>query len=598
MKKMTLTLVCASALTVGLLAGCNKNEAPSAKWSEEQAEVFSEHLYGVVPPAVDGIKDITVEYVDNQDLVLALGKESTAKKLEKFSKKFKAKDGWLAQDMSDYKNVYAFEKEVRTDEGNRFVYTIFYAVNRDGDYVKSGNGKFQMLAYDPYYYEWPSLLTADFADYYESEVVPPAIEADYYFVDTDYFEIQAYYEYTGDDDDGGYSEILAAYYWNIREDLDADGYYVANCPDGNYSVRYLYLEKYGCLDIWFDVAIFDSLPTTQINRIFTKYAVYGAVPFEFPAPTGESISFSISEGWNAFYIAFDMFEYVSLYVTVYDLTDEEYEAYLEALESTYGWTVNEGDENSSYTATKTQNDYINKIDLSYDDGQLDICVYLISDHAPYESWPPEAVAALFPTFISDVVPAYSGDNLGIKVNRSGVVVMLDPEAEQTPEEALAAYALVLTTALYTPVLDNNEKVIGYDSPNSQFRIKLSVVSEGLSISFSLLPYKNDSPDYLINCWLQENGFNSGIFPSVSITGASWSISSYNSSMLSIRATGTSEQINAALTAFVAALDESFEVTFEWGEADKEYTSETYGISVNPYISGSDFVLRIYPADED
>ena len=591
MKKMTLGLLAASVLTVGMLAGCNNNEsAPKAKWTDEQAETFSSHLYGVIPPAVDKIDNIVVEYNDTSDYVYAFGSGCTAKILESYSKKFKAKNGWEAYDLNS-KNAYAFMNEVSTDDGVRHVYTVFYAVNRDGEYVKSGKGSFYMELYDPFYYEWQDEIVAYFADDYDSENVPPSIAADYYLFDTDNYEIVCYYDYEGTGDDGGYAQILANNHWTTRAELDADDYYIANCPDGKYSIRYKYFAQYGYLDIWFDVAIFDSIPTGMIGASFTKYAKYGAVAFEFPAPEGASLTFSYAEDpWNALYEAFDSLYSINGILMVYGLTAQEYADYLTALDTTYGWDLIDG-EYCDYEVSKTQGDYINRFDLTYEQGALSIVFYLVSEHIPYTNWPSELVAKLFPSFITDVIPAYTGENAGFKMQSNGVLVLLDEESETDPNELVSAYITVLTTALF--VL--NEDSGNYTSPNSQFEVGVSLTGSGISITYTLLPIVNDSCASIISAWLEMVGLSATALPSVSLTGASWYISSYSNSRLYIRAEGnfTAEQLLAAVNSFAGGLDSSYYVSYVYSENDKKYTSDTYGISVNPYYtSGGYFIISV------
>lgn len=590
MKKTTLGLLCASLLTVGLLTGCNNDTKEPAKWTVDQAEIFSSHLYSVVPPAVDGIKNIKVTFDEEEDMVAVSGKDSTADKLKAYAKKFKTSDGWVRQSLGQgYSNAYAFLKEVvLNNDDSRFVYTVFYATSSSGSYSSSGKGKFAMQLYDPYTYAWPGSDLLEMADYYGSTYVPPMIEADHYYVDFDSFNIQAYYESSSEGIDGGYRTILSDNSWVTRNELDSYGYLIANCPDGKYSVRYKYFEEDQVLDIWLDLAVFDSMPTNLIIATAQYYEDMGSQYFFIPSPTGESLLFSYEEDpYNMFYVWFEDYSSIGGYVYVDGMTLLEYEAYIGLLEENL-WEVEEDELGySDYVVSKVQDDYIDMFELAYEDGILTIHIYLVSNHLPYTEWPTDLVNALVPGFVNDSIPAFVGDNAGFEMYGTGVRILLDPLSETTPEQSLNNYIAILVANDYTEYEGDDDEIL-YASLNSEILIKLVLDEDGdyLDLYVSLLPYEHASPDAVINYWLTANGIATNVLPSVSVANAKWDID-YSKSYTSLVAEGDySESVALSyFTDFVAALDATFEMTYEYNEYDKIYSSTTYGFAVNPYVTG-------------
>ena len=607
MKKSLLSVLTLGTLTVGLIAGCSKDtnkktskDPVQTDWTETQKARMSEYLYGEILPFVDAGVNLSVTYdAESENIIVKSKSKVSWNNLDTYAGKYTENDGWYVMPTS-YEEVYCFEKECSIEGVNRYLNVQTTLVDKDGYISETSKGYLYIIAGDPYVYSWPGTDVVEMAAEFSSDISIPEIEASHYISDVDYYNVQAYYPYAGEGIDGGYSAILSGNYFYVRSDLDSDGYHIANSPDNKYSVRYKYFADYGMLDIYLDAPVFDTLPTELINNAFAKYASYGAVAFEFPSPTGASINFSFAEDdWNSLYAAFGSYSSINGVVTVSGLSVEEYNDYRTLL-TNQSWTL-EVDSYGNYKATKTQNDYINNIVLSYKSNVLTITVYLISEHAPYLSWPTDAVAGFFPGYITDVVPAYTGSFLNFVVGDMSVVVNLDSSESLTPAQALEAYASTLTTNSFIPVLNDNEVVIGYNSPNAQFQINLSATETGLKITVSLLPYVNDSPNYIINAWLEEFEYTTNIFPSITYTDARWEVTKYSSGGVTVKTSGSSEANQQALQDYVAGLDASFNTsapTHTWGTNDNEYTSTTYGLSVNPYISGDYFIIRIYPASNN
>jgi len=135
------------------------------------------------------------------------------------------------------------------------------------------------------------------------------------------------------------------------------------------------------------------------------------------------------------------------------------------------------------------------------------------------------------------------------------------------------------------------------SPNGQIQLQIYATSNG-AIAISIYYFvSNADINAAVNDWLVRNGYSSNVFPTINFEGATFKISRFDAERLTIIVEGEELDYSALLSTYMGLLaaDESFEVTYTWGENDKRFTNKAEGVSVNPYISSSGvFYISIYP----
>lgn len=493
MKKSIKTLTF-GLLTVGMLAGCNK--APAPDWTAEQKSIMSEHLHGVVLPFFKS--DAAVEYDSQYDEVVITA-DVAGTETKDYGAKFTAADGW--ENISDQYDVpaaamgetfFAFQKAVTVTEGTRYI-SLQFASMAGQEF--SAEGKFTLYASDPFTYDWPAEAWAEVVAYYfedATDVVPP-IQADRYepyAPQSGGFATFCYMESTTQD--AGYSAILAQAGWDVREEKDGDGYFVAVAPSGLFAVSYLYVSSMGSLNIWLAPApaqTYDAFPSDLLAASIATYAGYGAVAFNFPVFAKEGAKFTYAEDpYNAMYISFGMADYASATVTASPVVEADYTAYRGEF-VTASWDVVDASSGTGFAATKdVENVGTASIDVSFASGALEIVIYLIPKPFPAEEWPAADIAALLPARVTDVVLPFNGEASGYELGSVfGTYVIVTVEAGQ--EEALiAAYAAALKEAGWTELGADSFGDMHYASPNNQIDVCAYSEDAGtITITFDAIP---------------------------------------------------------------------------------------------------------------
>lgn len=482
MKKSIKTLTF-GLLTVGMLAGCNK-PAPAPDWTAEQKSIMSEHLHGVVLPFFKS--EATVEYDSQYDEVVITA-DVAGTETKDYGAKFTAADGW--ENISDQYDVpatamgetfFAFQKAVTVTEGTRYI-SLQFASMAGQEF--SAEGKFTLYASDPFTYDWPAEAWAEVIAYYfedATDVVPP-IQADRYepyAPSSGGFATFCYMESTTQD--AGYSAILTQAGWDVQEEKDEDGYFVAVAPSGLFAVAYLYLNSMGSLNIWLAPApakTYDAFPAEALAASIAAYAEDGAVAFEFPVFAKEGAKFTYEEDeYNALYIAYGLPEYAGAIITAAPVVEDDYTAYKAAF-VTASWTVEDAARGTGFTATKDiENVGTASIDVSFASGEIEITVYFIPKPFPAAEWPAEEVAAFLASedVKTDSLPAanFEGASYNFYTNfGTGVTVIV---GEDKVADAMAAYGAALVEAHFT----YDEESKQYTSPNGEFYVKLYEGSDG------------------------------------------------------------------------------------------------------------------------
>ena len=486
MKKSIKTLTF-GLLTVGMLAGCNK-PAPVADWTAEQKSIMSEHLHGVVLPFFKS--DATVKYESQYDEVVITA-DVAGTETKDYGAKFTAADGW--EDITDQYNVpaaamretfFAFQRAVTVTEGTRYI-SLQFASMVGQEF--SAEGKFTLYANDPFTYDWPADEWAEvIAHYFEdaTDVVPP-IQADRYepyAPQSGGFATFCYMESTTQD--AGYSAILTQAGWDVQEEKDEDGYFVAVAPSGLFAVAYLYVSSMGSLNIWLAPApakTYDAFPSEALAATIAAYAEDGAVAFEFPVFAKEGAKFTYEEDeLNDMYIDYGLPEYAGAIITAAPVVEDDYTAYKAAF-VTASWTVEDAARGTGFTATKDIEDVgTASIDVSYADGEIEITVYIIPKPFPAAEWPAEEVAAYLASedVKTDSLPAADFEGASYNfftVFGAGVTVIV---AEEEVANAMAAYGAALLEAHFT--YDEESKT--YTSPNGEFYV---TITEGIDGGFDI-----------------------------------------------------------------------------------------------------------------
>lgn len=344
------------------------------EWSTEVSESMSYFLYGEVLPFAY-IKNAEYGYDTVNEYWYIDGQRGNSYTPKTYAKNYKEEDGWKGGDVSESENgsEYAFTKKVATDDGDRYLQVYFYAYNTTG--TPSSLGKnFFISAYDPYVYEFPTDKALEYISTYTDKsdpYVPPVYLAEFYAYSDEYCAI--YSEVTSETDDYGYSAVLEIAGWDVLEEKDSYGYYVAVAPDETYQVSYLYEEDEGIFFLYFEQYIkkYEGWPAASFidEKLGSNVAL--------PTPVTE-VTF------NSKYYFIPAYEYliwgvfpVSIPDAVYiDVDKDIAEAYVNQL-SNAGWDVSESD--GDYTAIDENNKIVVMFSYSESDEATSFVIYRFED---------------------------------------------------------------------------------------------------------------------------------------------------------------------------------------------------------------------------
>ena len=437
-------------------------KAVKAAWTEEEAKIMSDNLYGIVLPYT-GFEESVVSYDAQKEAVFIKGGTLAADTLTNYGKLIVAA-GFTR--LTEEAHIY--QKEVATAQGKRFVRVGFEA----------NEGQFFLQALDPYYYEFPTAFAEAFAaQVIGSEDVAPALPgADYYEFNTTYRVIFCYMNSTTED--AGYSAILAAAGWRVQSEKDSYGYYVAVAPDYSYQVSYLYQQQYGRFAIYFELV--SKWQPSFFTEFFQKNS---PCVIEIPEYEGKDVTYLF------------MISGTSALVGVNGSNVSEVEAYAEKVAKA-GWEVNYNETTEMYKAKLT----IANVGVAnmtfYFNPQNNAAIIIIDskfDPLPTASFPSEEIAEILGEDITDVVPAYEGEATGYAVTEEGTNYIVTIQVEKgTEKAAAAAYLEFIQTKGYA--LEEGFSTI-YVSPNKQIYIQSNGVANSgeFTITFWPVPYTLNWP---------------------------------------------------------------------------------------------------------
>ncbi len=368
-------------------------------WTAAQKDLMKEHLHGLVLPYFY-LYDAEVGYdaVNNMVTVTTIDALDEGE-LSAYADSFLDED-WDLEDISDEYdlnegNVFMAFKAVETDEGTRFVQTVFATVDDKGN--PDTTGTLMLMATDPYTYEWPAEFAAAASEYFGSEAVVPAFEADYYEfsasnISKGYVSI---YAYTDDADaEDVYAGILETAGWTVSNGVNEYGYFEAIAPSEDLMVEYAYDSDYGDLDIYIEA---------YEPEITVWPAEYAAAAVEFFAPGSETIIPAL-EGADEYgiYVPEEYFDLAG-----YAEVDAYGEATLiddfAAILTDAGWY----DSDSGFISPDS--DII--VSLKYNSSYGCVEVVIEGYEAPAATWPEDDVAAIVEAVVpgsETVVPPFVG----------------------------------------------------------------------------------------------------------------------------------------------------------------------------------------------
>lgn len=424
-------------------------EAPKSNWTEEEAKVMSDHLYGIVLP-FPGFEDSTVEYDAESYSVIIHGGAFTSEYVLDYATTLYTAGYTLYGSQAATETsaaVYAFRGGVQTEDGARFISVI---VTAQGD-------ELYILANDPYEYEFPSFLAEDYAAYMGSNDIAPALDgALFYEYSYDAIAIFCYMNSTTED--AGYSAVLEGKGWYIQEEKDSYGYFVAVAPDYSYQVSYLYQTGRGRLAIYFEM-----VGNWQPDFFTKTFAKHSAEAFDIPAYEAAAATYLFMEGSGV------------MLVGVYGTTAAEANAYIGKWQEA-GWTVAVNQSTGVVGFTKEiQDKGIANARLNFDaqNGRAVITINIDLDPFPTAEWPTDLIASKIYAK-TDIVPAYEGTAESYAVRTEGSYNIIKVEVEvNTEKTAVAAYIETIKQAGYELV---EGMTTIYLSPNSELYISVSVAA--------------------------------------------------------------------------------------------------------------------------
>ena len=500
-KSLALTL-----LSVGMLAGCGSSGGPTT-WSDKDKATMQDNLYGVVLPYINKA-NLTVNWDATRSMVVIAGDTVVGTELADYAAKYTAADGW--EDQTDLYNVtvkgsfYAFEKEVETENGTRYVSAQISALNDKG--AAATEGQLQIIALDPYMYEFPAEdLKTVIDSYFDTQYGVPAFEADRYEM-SGTTNVLCYTSSTTAEAD--YTTTLTTAEFIVLDELDEDGYHQAASPDKTFGIYYRFIPQLGALHIalgYAPVIPSPEWPAEEIATAFETYADDGAVAFDFPALTGEGLTYAGAEDPNnALYVAFGMTEYVNYIVTVFGATETTFTGYIDTLKEN-GWATTTDEYDTYATLTKEFEAGKATLEVKYDaeNGNVEIYVYLFVELPLLAEWPADEIDASFDFWYSDSIPAFEGESVdelivGYKFDKGTISVMVTPGQEAA---ALEAYDAIVKEAGWTvDSVDESDGSTIYNSPNNEFQINPYVYDgegSGEIVVYVIMPVYNTFPAELV-----------------------------------------------------------------------------------------------------
>ena len=330
----------------------------TSPWSADELKLMKDNLDGIVLPH-PGYDDLSMALNDEGRLeILSASNGHVNEDAANYAAAL-AEAGWT-DETGEYDHYYTLKRVVETKDGDRYLNCFVSIVDEQGWLTEEGY--FNIIAYDPYFYEWPT----DFVDYvlelYESEASVPAYDkANVYQAEESWGT--AYIDcYTDDvESENEYTELLKNANYDVADERDMWGWNTAVAPTEDLEIGWAY-------DTW------DSVFTVKL----TKHEK----PTSWPAEDVAALVNGLVEGSETVIPAYPGEHYwgISDWYNEIDVTDVDetsFSTYLDVLEKNK-WTldyyefteVDPDDEYSQaiYFASLTSPEKDIALDLKWEDG--------------------------------------------------------------------------------------------------------------------------------------------------------------------------------------------------------------------------------------
>ena len=408
----------------------NVTKAPKTAWTEAEAKLMSDHLYGQVLPYT-GFEESQVNYNEQYKAVVVVGGSYTDEFVESYARALSF-NGYILVNAAEL----VFEKSVQTDAGKRFVQVT----------VMNAKGQIGIVAMDPYYYSFPTDFAAYVANtYFASTAVLPAIQADYFEVIESKTAVAIIAYMSATTDDAGYSEILSTASWTVQDEKINDNY-IAVAPDSSYMVVYTYDAEHEALLIMYSpVNFWNDAP---IKAFFAKY---NGSYVELPAfnVTNGQYYFEEYENNDYYYEKGDL-DMVVAFLKIYGGSKADTDNYMTLLNAAGFKALNSGD---SYSATKAvEGKGLFRLDYSYDPEKevITLIFYIYLEPFPTTEFPQDEISEALGGYLVDEVPGYVGETTGYQLNDDSYGLYIVVEVEQGTElAAIEAYKATLVENGYS-----------------------------------------------------------------------------------------------------------------------------------------------------
>ena len=543
-------------------------------WTTEEAKIMSDNLQGIVLPYT-GYEESVVTYSTTYEVVYINGGDSK-NHLAEYGSKLTG-DGFTVSIIGA--DTYSFSKKVNTSKGETSIKGTFY--NDDND-------QFYLEAYDAYYNNFPAAIAAEFAAHYYSTEVLPAFPADRYQVDQQDCAIFCYTSSTTAVAD--YSSILRNAAWNVSDTADANGFFTAVAPGETYMVYYRYDSvQYHSLDIYMTpINYWNDKP---INNFYSTYTDY-SVNIPLLNVDGAHYLFAESEINEAAYESGNI-ELVHSFYYIYGAKKADLTRYVEILQG-FNWEVT-GSNNLYKALFEREGKGLVRIEVEYSStyGAVIITFYAKLEPFPVAGWPYDGIAEILTEDVTDVLPAYEGENQGFNLMNdyfgSYVQVLVSKGTEQA---AIAAYQATLEANGYR----KNGEYLGNDpvyvSPNGQIWVNVYYGTSGsFSIDFKMMP--NIWPGASIAQALKDLYGNITEKVPAYNNAEEYNVDK-NEGVLYIEITlQDGASLDGALAEYVNILKANeFTETGEDADGDMHYGSKLGQLDICPYISGGMLILYV------
>ena len=434
-------------------------KAPKSAWTEQEAKLMSDVLYGEVLPYT-GFEESKVNYNEQYNAIVILGGTASEAAFESYARALSF-NGYVLVNASEM----IFEKSVQTEAGKRFVQVT----------LMDNKGQFAVVALDPYYYAFPTDFATYAADhYFTSKAVLPAIQADYYELVENQSAVGIIAYMSATTDDAGYSEILTNAGWAVQSEK-VNGNYLAVAPDGAYMIAYVYNSQYGALLISYSPVNFWN--EAAIKAFFAKY---NGTYVDLPALDIVGAAYYFSEAdTNEYFYQQGSIDMVVAFLEIYGGTSQDAQNYMATLKEAGFKVLNSKD---SYSATKAvEGKGLFRLDYSFDPNKslITLIFYIYLEPFPTTEFPQDEISEALGGFLVDTVPGFVGETTGFQLNDDSYGLYIVVEVEQGTElAAIEAYKATLVENGYSLryegsseyLSEHHEIVISMQKDSGSFKI--------------------------------------------------------------------------------------------------------------------------------